>query len=1246
MTIGDHAINGGQRGVDIQKADDQPQVVLENVQVVGQEQFGVFFGDTDGRLEIHGGSIHDTDSIFGVGVESQAAWTIVSGVDVFGHRQGIRLRGPGVVRENRVFGNRVGIQTLGGTPDRLQTIENNRVLDNSEHGIRASSATTGTPGVIVRGNEVFGQTTPNAVGVEVISGMVELNEIHSNRVGLRLTGQNGTISQNRFYNHDEAAIDLDGANDVVANQIYSNGIAIRSQRLPAGRRGTIANNVLYDHRDVTLDISAATELQIFGNTIWHPVGTAIRISGASSNVAIVGNLVRLESGAIFQVDGTATTAFSSEDNVFDLATMDASVGIFSGVSISDLSTWQATSLQDTRSVVGDANWIDPDGIDNRLGFDAIAGVDFGRDDGFLLGRQSIAIDRVDAALMPDIDSRGFSRSDDPSTPNAGPNADWIADAGAIEFGGDSSDEVPPVLVSTSPAELFDGGRMSRSFDELTLQFSETIQVIGDPSAGVVAIQTKGADDIWGTADDAAIASEAVVGVDRQSLDVRLPGGLLDSGDYRLVVRGSGLLDRAGNGLAGMQDGTPGQDAVIEFQIPEQQVLVNLPKRLELGEGGVVSSFEVRLSDAPTSQVVIDVSVDDASEASLSASSLRFDASNFDTPQEITIAGVDDDEIDGDIVVSVVFGDAVSNDDRFAGLRPAPIEWINRDNDPSPLVWERVGDGRLNEAGNAGELTLRLTAIPAAPVQIPITVSDPTLAIVEPAVWLVDPAVWGVDPSGALPNVTIQVRPMDDDFAGGDVPFEVELGPATSDDLRFDGIIADSVNWVRVDDDQPGFVVSPLGPLTIDEQSRGASIELRGTSRPTADVVVNLNLSDIGEATIDTTQLVITPENWNQPQSVQIRGVRDDVPDGDQVIKLRFEAAISDDPDFNGRTIDPISITVEDIDIAGQPTIVARHVFYNGSRFDGNDSALNAADDSAIATDKRAFIRGDTVSFANYTSFQQGINGIMLDVVNFPGEPTLDDFLFRFGNNNAPGRWEIVQAEEILVRPGAGANRSDRISIRFADGQLTGGWLLVQVRATSRTGLAGPDLSFFGNAVGETGNSTLNTYVDRLDDDQVLAGLSPSVSKTNPLDFNRDGVVDAVDRDIVAANQTYFENDLNRIAPPLPGGAASPDVRRFDVNRDGSVTPLDALNLVNHLIRRRRGTYQPPDTDSGQLIDNIIDDYDVNFDDQVSPLDAVQVLNHIRREQRRGGGEAEASDTAMRELYADPILIEEAERKKR
>jgi hypothetical protein len=120
---------------------------------------------------------------------------------------------------------------------------------------------------------------------------------------------------------------------------------------------------------------------------------------------------------------------------------------------------------------------------------------------------------------------------------------------------------------------------------------------------------------------------------------------------------------------------------------------------------------------------------------------------------------------------------------------------------------------------------------------------------------------------------------------------------------------------------------------------------------------------------------------------------------------------------------------------------------------------------------------------------------------------------------------------VTVRPGAGTGGSTRVTFTWPDGAIRNTWLQVTVLADAATRRLTPDVSYFGNLVGETGDRAVVTGRDVL---AVRADLlSRSVPVTSRSDFDRDGRVTALD--VVAAR-----NNLRRAlpAPVLPAAPAA------------------------------------------------------------------------------------------------------------
>ena len=97
------------------------------------------------------------------------------------------------------------------------------------------------------------------------------------------------------------------------------------------------------------------------------------------------------------------------------------------------------------------------------------------------------------------------------------------------------------------------------------------------------------------------------------------------------------------------------------------------------------------------------------------------------------------------------------------------------------------------------------------------------------------------------------------------------------------------------------------------------------------------------------------------------------------------------------------------------------------------------------------------------------------------------------------------------------------------------WLQVTVKATAATGLTADQVFYFGNAVGECGNSPANASVSTVDATRVTLNVSFSAALNNPYDYNRDGKVASADRTLVI-------NNLSTLQPllllDLRGGVAA------------------------------------------------------------------------------------------------------------
>jgi L-ascorbate metabolism protein UlaG (beta-lactamase superfamily) len=280
-------------------------------------------------------------------------------------------------------------------------------------------------------------------------------------------------------------------------------------------------------------------------------------------------------------------------------------------------------------------------------------------------------------------------------------------------------------------------------------------------------------------------------------------------------------------------------------------------------------------------------------------------------------------------------------------------------------------------------------------------------------------------------------------------------------------------------------------------------------------------------------------------------------------------------------------------LAFSPTLLGAHLIYNNSSYDGNDATVNAGDDAAIVPNKAWLLPGKTATFANYTSYDKGINSLAIDIANLGPSPTVADFNFKVGTTPDPATWADAPAPSAFdVRRGAGASGADRVTVNWADGAIKNTWLQVTL-------LASGNVFYFGNAVGETGNSPANAFVSAADEIGVRTHATPvgqSATIDSAYDFNRDGAVDAADELFARSNRRLLTGALPLfIAPhvaalnvvatsdsPTVGLAGEVVHYEYELHNTGS-TPLTNVTLVANL-----GTAELRQTDLAGDDDNVLE----------------------------------------------------------
>jgi hypothetical protein len=215
--------------------------------------------------------------------------------------------------------------------------------------------------------------------------------------------------------------------------------------------------------------------------------------------------------------------------------------------------------------------------------------------------------------------------------------------------------------------------------------------------------------------------------------------------------------------------------------------------LQTSELGGYNIVNVRLTTAPTANVVIKLASDNVYEGRVSATQLVFTPSNWSTVQSFRVIGQEDGVRDGDKTYHVITT-AISTDPHYNGIPVSDVTLINKDSRRLAGFYVSPTSGLVTtESGGTASFTVRLSLAPSANVTVPLSSSDVTEGRVAPATLVFTPTNWNV-------AQTVRVIGQDDFIIDGDKAYTIILHPALSADFKYAGKVGHGVSVVNKDND--------------------------------------------------------------------------------------------------------------------------------------------------------------------------------------------------------------------------------------------------------------------------------------------------------------------------------------------------------------------------------------------------------------------------------------------------------------
>ena len=370
------------------------------------------------------------------------------------------------------------------------------------------------------------------------------------------------------------------------------------------------------------------------------------------------------------------------------------------------------------------------------------------------------------------------------------------------------------------------------------------------------------------------------------------------GDVTIGVPVNSAQDAAGNG------NTAASQVVVRYppsEVDDDGVGVTLSDApVEVTEAGGTATYRIRLDSQPSGAVTITPQSADESAATVSGP-LTFTATNWQTPQTVTVTGVNDDLDNADdartttlrhgiagggydaVAVADVAVSVIDDDGVGVTLSDAPVE--------------------VTEAGGTATYRIRLDSQPSGAVTITPQSADESAATVS------GPLTFTAT-NWQTPQ-TVTVTGVNDDLDNADDARTTTLRHGIAGG-GYDAVAVADVAVSVIDDDGVGVTLSDA-PVAVTEAGGTATYRIRLDSQPSGAVTITPQSADESAATVSG-PLTFTATNWQTPQTVTVTGVNDDLDNADDARTTTLRHGIAGGG-YDAVAVADVSVTVSDDDEA-------------------------------------------------------------------------------------------------------------------------------------------------------------------------------------------------------------------------------------------------------------------------------------------------------------------------------------------
>lgn len=332
------------------------------------------------------------------------------------------------------------------------------------------------------------------------------------------------------------------------------------------------------------------------------------------------------------------------------------------------------------------------------------------------------------------------------------------------------------------------------------------------------------------------------------------------------------------------------------------------------ENGGTGSFSIVLNTMPLNDVVIDITSQDTTEATVSVAQITFIAAEWNIPQTIDLAGVVDNIIDGNQTFDIAIAINASTVDTtgYAELFISPVAITTSDGDTAGFT---VSKTALNTSENlTGEtFTVVLNTIPNGDVILDIANGDSTEASINKTFLIFNAGNWNVAQS-------VSVAGVNDNIIDGGQIFDITLtviGAESTDTTGYAALTLPAISTTNADNDTAGFTIVG-GPITSTEKGSFETFTIKPNTQPLTGKTIDVSIrsTDTTEGTVSPASLSWSETDWATAKTVTVTPVDDSIIDGNIIYWTALNPSTSTEVAYQTAGIHTVTVTNSDDDVAG------------------------------------------------------------------------------------------------------------------------------------------------------------------------------------------------------------------------------------------------------------------------------------------------------------------------------------------